>query len=98
MFVIVRIVVPGAACTVSFTQEGFHTVQSQICVIRTDQPSLWTAPGRRKKSFIVYISALQELFHYPFIRWNVLHHPFMADVIKTALDIPFQNPFRGNPS
>ena len=47
-----------------------------------------------KEFALVDEPCFQELFQDALIHWNIGQQPIMADVVKTALDVTFQNPFR----
>ena len=47
-----------------------------------------------KEFALVDEPCFQELFQDALIHWDICQQPIMADVVKTALDVTLQNPFR----
>jgi site-specific DNA recombinase len=57
-------------------------------------PALRCARKGGKPDSCFQVTSLQPFSEHLCIHWDMLEHPGMADLIETAFDIAFQNPFR----
>ena len=76
-------------------QKSFQAVQSHVHQGGRNCSALRRSLLSGEETLCVYKSAFQPLLQNLYIHRNIFQQPVMTDVVKTSLDISFQNPFGG---
>ena len=66
-----------------------HPVQRHVGQRRRYRAPLGSPLFGGEQFSIEDVTCLQELRQYTLLHWDVLHQPFMADMIEAAFDIAF---------
>ena len=73
--------------------DGAQTDESYLLCKGRDNPALRGSRFRWEELVLVVVSRLKPFLKCRFIHGDVCGHPVVADIVKTAFDIAFQNPF-----